>query len=175
MSTPVDRRLLAALERLFEGLGSAFGIVIGVLIVLMAADIGLRYFRLGVLPWLIEVTEYLLAGGAFLAAPWVLRQGGHIRVDILLSSVSSAWSRRLEQLIDLIGGAASLVLTYYAAVAVAQAWRASVVVYKSWWTPEWLLLLPLPVACLLMALEFGLRLTRVTTAARPGAAERASI
>src|SRR5689334_15639540 len=100
MPGAVARRVLTALERMLEAFGSAFGIVIGVLIVLITADIALRFFRLGSLPWLIEICEYLLAGGSFLAAPWVLRHGGHIRVDILLTSIPAAASRRLEQLID---------------------------------------------------------------------------
>jgi TRAP-type C4-dicarboxylate transport system permease small subunit len=142
-----------------------FGIVIGVLILLMTADIALRYFRLGSLPWLIELSEYLFCGGSLLAAPWVLRQGGHIRVDILLTSVPSRVAQRLEQIVDLLGLIASGVLFYYGSIALLQAWRAQATVFKTWWTPEWIVLAPLPIACLLLAIEFILRFFRVGGAA----------
>ncbi len=152
---------LAVMSWVMDALGSLFGWTIGVLIVLMTAEIALRFFGWGSLPWLIEVSEYLLCAGAFLSAPWVLRKGAHIRIDILLTALPRRVAIRLEQAIDGIGCAASLVFLYYAVVVFADSWRNKTLIYKSWWTPEWLVLLPLPVACLLLAIEFALRLARI--------------
>lgn len=171
------KRILSVLERVEEIFGGVFGVIIGVLAVLMTAEITMRYFNLGSMPWLIEIAEYLLCAGTFLAAPWVLRQGAHIRVDILLVSLPRGLARRVEQAVDLIGLGASLVFCYYAVIAVAESWRAKTIIYKTWWTPEWLILAPVPIACLLLSIEFLLRVFRV-----PGAvievidpAKRASI
>src|SRR5262245_17652117 len=142
----------------------------------MSADIAIRYFGWGSLPWLIEVVEYILCGGSFLAAPWVLRQGAHVRVDILLTALPAQVSRRIEQLLDIIGCAVSAVLFYYACIAVAQAWRTDAIIYKSWWTPEWIVLLPVPIACVLLFAEFVLRALRVEgVVAAPGSLGRASL
>lgn len=170
------RRCLVALDWALNLSGAAFGIAIGILILLMSADIAIRYFGWGSLPWLIEVVEYVLCGGSFLAAPWVLRQGAHVRVDILLTALPARVTRRLEQLLDLVGCAVSAALFYYGCVAVAQAWRAGALIYKSWWTPEWLVLLPVPLAGLLLFAEFVLRVLRVAGVVRaPGALGRASL
>lgn len=155
------KRCLRALDWTLEAAGSAFGIVVGVLILLMSADIGIRYFKLGSLPWLIEVVEYLVCAGTFLAAPWVLRQGAHVRVDILLTALPKGAARRLEQFVDLIGCGVSAVLFYYGCLAVAQSFNAKQILYKTWWTPEWIVLLPVPVACFLLFVEFVLRIFRV--------------
>ena len=155
------KRLVLFTDRIWSGLAAAFGIVLGLLILLIAAEIGVRFFGLGSLPWLIEIVEYVMCGGTFLAAPWVLRQGAHVRVDILLTSVPQRVARRIEQVTDLGGCVISGVLFYYGCVAVAQTLQAKEILYKSWWTPEWIVLLPAPISCLLMLLEFVLRFLRV--------------
>jgi len=161
MAKPLSKRFLAALEWTLDATGAAFGIVIGALILLMAVEIAIRFFGIGSLSWLIEIAEYTLCGGTFLAAPWVLRQGAHVRIDILLTALPRRVSKRLEQVVDLLGCGISALLFYYGCVMVWRAWSASAILYKSWWTPEWIVLLPLPVGCLLLIAEFVLRFFRV--------------
>ncbi len=148
-------------ERMLEFFCTLFGMVLGVLIVLMCADIAMRNLRIGSIPWLIELTEYLIYGGTFLAAPFVLRKGSHVRVDVVLASLPKRAAIRLEQMIDLVGLGISLTLLYYGTAAAADALRTDMVQFKTWNTPEWLLLLPIPVGCALLAIEFLLRIFRV--------------
>ena len=153
--------MLKLFERVLEFFCSIFAVALGVLIFLMCLDIAIRNFRIGSLPWLIELTEYALYAGTFLAAPWVLRLGSHVRVDVVLTSVPKRWAVRLEQLVDLVGLCISLVLVYYGALAVWDAWSSNLVARKTWNFEEWLLLLPIPISGLLLAVEFVLRIARV--------------
>jgi TRAP-type C4-dicarboxylate transport system permease small subunit len=153
--------LLRAFERILEFFCTLFALVLGALIVLMCADIAVRNLRAGSLPWLIELTEYLLYAGTFLAAPWVLRQGSHVRVDALLVSLPKRHAARLERVVDLVGLGISLFLVYFGALAVIDAWNTNLVARKTWNFEEWLLLLPIPVSGLLLAAEFALRIARV--------------
>jgi TRAP-type C4-dicarboxylate transport system permease small subunit len=59
---------------------------------------------------------------------------------------------------DALGLVIAAVFLGFGAGAVLEAWRAGATQYKVWAAPEWLLLLPLPVAGLLLAVEFVLRL-----------------
>jgi TRAP-type C4-dicarboxylate transport system permease small subunit len=153
--------MLAWFERLLEIFCTAFGLTLGAIVVLLCTDVLLRDLGLGSLPWLIELSEYLMYGGTFLAAPWVLRRGSHVRVDILLVALPRRLAVRMEQLVDTVGLGISLVLLYYGAAAAADAYRDHMVQYKTWYVPEWLLLLPIPVCCALLAVEFVLRASRV--------------
>ncbi|TWT08664.1 TRAP transporter small permease [Reyranella sp. CPCC 100927] len=153
--------MLVLFEKLIGFLCTLFGLSLGAIIVLICLDVGLRDLGLGSLPWLIELTEYLMYAGTFLAAPWVLRQGSHVRVDILLVAVPKRLAVRLEQAVDLCGLLISLVLLYYGSAVVADAWRSGMVQYKTWYVPEWLLLLAIPVSAALLAAEFVLRVLRV--------------
>ena len=47
----------------------------------------IRNFGFGGLPWSNEVSEYILYLVTLLSAPWLLRRGQHIRVDILLRAL----------------------------------------------------------------------------------------
>ncbi len=153
--------LLRAFERILEFFCTLFALVLGVLIALVCVDIAIRNFRIGSLPWLIELTEYAMYAGTFLAAPWVLRLGSHVRVDALLTSLPRRHAVRLEQLVDLIGLGVALVLVWYGALAVIDAWNTNLVARKTWNFDEWLLLLPIPVSGTLLAIEFVLRIARV--------------
>ena len=153
--------MLAVFERLLDFFCSLFGVVLGLIVALICLDVALRNLALGSLPWLIELSEYLMYAGTFLAAPWVLRQGNNVRVDMLLVALPRRLAIRLEQLVDLVGLAISLVLLYYGSAVVSDAWRSNMVAYKTWYVPEWLLYLAIPAGALLLAIEFVLRFLRV--------------
>lgn len=143
--------------RVLELSGTLAGFAYGAIAALMTVDIAVRSLGIGTLGWLTELTEYLLYASTFLAAAWVLRQGAHVRVDILLVHLGPR-GRTLDRATDVVGLAVALVLLGFGAAAVLEAWRAGAVQYRNWATPEWLLLLPLPVAGLLLGIEFILRL-----------------
>ncbi|MGE0151545.1 MAG: TRAP transporter small permease [Reyranellaceae bacterium] len=153
--------LFAAFERLLSGLSTLFAVALGGLVAAMCLDVVIRWLWTGSLSWVTELTEYVIYGGTFLAAPWVLRQGGHVRVDILLLHLPPRRAIALERLLDTVGIALSLLLAWYGAIAVRDAWRDNMIQFKTWNTPEWLLLLPIPIGCALLAVEFALRALRV--------------
>lgn len=161
--------LLRAFDRLVSALGLLVGLSLGAVAALMAADIAVRYVRLGSLPWVTEVTEYTMYAGAFLAAPWALRLGAHVRVDMLLTTLPPGPARALERLLDAVGFVIASIMTVYGIRAVGEALTAFAggggVVYKTWNYPEWALLLPVPIGMALVAIEFALRFLRVGAAA----------
>jgi TRAP-type C4-dicarboxylate transport system permease small subunit len=153
--------LLPLFERLLSALSTLFALALGMLVAAMCLDVLIRFVSTGSLSWVTELTEYVIYGGTFLAAPWVLRQGGHVRVDILLLHLPRSWAIALERLLDAIGVLLSLLLAWYGAVSVRDAWRDNMIQFKTWNAPEWLLLLPIPIGCALLAVEFTLRALRV--------------
>jgi len=96
---------------------------------------------------------------------------------VVLTMLPKRKAVRLEQFIDLIGLGVALVLLFYGAYAVVDAWRGDLVARKTWNFDEWLLLLPIPISALLLAVEFVLRIARVqgVVAGDHDPAKRASI
>lgn len=158
--------MLVLFEKLIGFFCTLFGLLLGAIIGLICLDVALRNLGLGSLPWLLELTEYVMYAGTFLAAPWVLRQGSHVRVDMLLVVVPKRAAIRIEQAVDACGLMISLVLLYYGSAVVADAWRNDMVQYKTWYVPEWLLYLAIPAGAVMLAAEFTLRILRVKGVAR---------
>src|SRR4051795_13716262 len=95
----------ALLVALAFGLGTA----------LIALDVALRNLAGTGFPWLIDAIEYGLFAGTFLAAPWVLREGAHVRVDIVVTTLPPRGAAFLETVADLVGLAICLILLWYGA------------------------------------------------------------
>ncbi|MHB8764073.1 MAG: TRAP transporter small permease [Deferrisomatales bacterium] len=149
-----------AYQQLLSGSGVLAGLFVGGIAVGVTADVVLRNLGLGGLPWMAEMSENALYVSTFLAAPWVLSQGAHVRVDLVVNSVPRAVRRVLEIAADLLGVAVSLVFLWFGYSATAEAARLGSVIAKQLVIPEWWLLCFIPLSFLLMTVEFVLRLRR---------------
>jgi TRAP-type C4-dicarboxylate transport system permease small subunit len=169
-----------------DSLSKAFGILLDRLMVLacllllfmtllIGADVFSRNAGLGGLAWSNEVSESILYLLTLLSAPWLLRQGQHIRVDILLRAVPARIGWYLEWAGDLIGLACSLYFVWYGLKVLGASYAAGAITIKTLVTPEWWLLAPLPIAFLLVALEFVFRMYRLSRSAREPRTDAVSV
>lgn len=158
---------------LLDFCGLLAGATIGVLAVLVSVDVLIRNLGIGNFPWLLEVAEYALYVSTFLAAPWVLRLGAHVRVDLLLTLVPAAAARALEILVDALGAGISLVLLYYGLLAAVDSFSLGARIDKELLVTEWYLLAVIPISCALLAVEFALRIRRALAGDGALIAERA--
>jgi TRAP-type C4-dicarboxylate transport system permease small subunit len=110
-----------------------------------------------------------------LSAPWLLRQGQHIRVDILLRAVPARIGWYLEWIGDLIGLACSIYLVWYGLKVLGASYAAGAITIKTLVTPEWWLIAPLPVAFLLVAIEFVFRMYRLSKSERAPRSDAVSV
>jgi TRAP-type C4-dicarboxylate transport system permease small subunit len=73
----------------------------------------MRYFLNRPLQWVIELTEYALLYVTFLGSAWLLKQEGHITVDVILVQFSERTQVRLKIFSSIIGVIVSLFLVWY--------------------------------------------------------------
>jgi len=137
-----------------------------VMTLLIGADVAVRNAGLGSIAWSSEISEDILYVLTLLSAPWLLRQGQHIRVDILLRALPPRVGWLLEWAGDLLGFACSVYFVWYGIGVLTASYRAGALSIKTLVTPEWWLLAPLPVAFLLLAIEFAFRMHRLSRAER---------
>lgn len=155
---PLIHRIIAIHSSLLTSLGVLVGISIGLFALSIPLDLALRLGNLGNIPWLNEVIEYVLYAGIFLGAPWVLRQGAHVRVDLVSSSIPAGAARRLERGINLLGLGVSVLLCYYGILGMLDAYESNSIQRKTLNVADWYLLLIFVVSMGLVAIEFLLRL-----------------
>jgi TRAP-type C4-dicarboxylate transport system permease small subunit len=168
-------RLSALLARLFDLLAVAAALVLLAMVALVTADIVLRNTARVGFAWANEITEYALYIITLMTAPWLLRRGQHVRIDMALVLVPLRLAWMMEAAADIVGLAASLVLIWYGTIMTVQSARLGSLTIKNLVFPEWWLLWPLPVCFALLALEFVFRFHRLMGAPRTRRIEATSV
>jgi TRAP-type C4-dicarboxylate transport system permease small subunit len=168
------QRLSRAYGRLLDALMLAACLMLLALALLIGADVVGRNAGLGGVGWSGEVSENILYLITLFTAPWLLRQGQHIRVDILLRALPARIGWLMEWAGDLLGLACSLYFVWYGWKVVAASRQSGAITIKTLVTPEWWLLAPLPVAFLLLAAEFCFRMHRLARSPRAPRADAVS-
>ena len=162
--------LEAAYGRLLDALALiACALVLGMTL-MICADVLLRNVPLipGVvgLEWSTEISESMLFLVTMLTAPWLLRRGQHIRVDIVLRAVPPTVGWLFEWIADLLAFACCATITWYSARAALASYQAGALSIKTLVTPEWWLLSVLPAGFLALTLEMLFRMRRLYLAER---------
>ena len=116
------KRLSELFGRLVGALALAGCAVLFLMMSVICVDVLLRNVRLvpGLLglPWANEVTEYALYFITLLTAPWLLRQGQHIRIDIVLRAIPRRLAWLCEWVVDALALACCLLIVWYGIKAV---------------------------------------------------------
>jgi TRAP-type C4-dicarboxylate transport system permease small subunit len=166
-----ESRLSKHFGRLLGALALGGCAVLFAMMVVICADVLLRNVRIvpglhGV-AWANEVTEYSLYLITLLTAPWLLRRGQHIRIDVALRVMPPRLAWYCEWLCDLIALACCLLIAFAGWKAATASHAIGSMVIKTLAIPEWWLLAPLPVCFTLLAVEVLFRMGRLY-AGEPG-------
>ena len=146
-------------------LGMACGLLL-VMTVMIGADVLLRNLGLGGIPPSNELSEDCLYLVTLLAAPGLLRQGQHIRIDIVLRALPLRAGWLLEWLGDALGLVCCLFFVWYGARVALASLANGALSIKTLVTPEWWLMAPMPIAFALLTVEFVFRMHRLATGAQ---------
>lgn len=124
-------------DALIDALALAAAALLCALVVLILIDVAARYLRLFSIPWSFEATEYMLYAITFLGAPWVLREEGHIAIELLVERLPAAAQRVVRRIADLLGATVCVVLLYFACRVAWRSYESATLVHKSFVFPEW--------------------------------------
>jgi TRAP-type transport system small permease protein len=150
--------------RLLNALVLVACILLLIMTVMIGADVVSRNVGAGGVAVSNELSEDILYLMTLLAAPWLLRQGQHIRVDIILRAlpVRAAWL--LEWVGDIVGLICCLYFVWYGYLITRASYDAGSINIKTLVTPEWWTLAPLPLGFALLGIEFIFRMHRLSVA-----------
>ena len=139
--------------RTLQWLAACAAVLLGVSALAITLDVIGRNVGLGTLPWILEVSEYVLPLATFLVAPWLLYRNEHVRLDMLLG----VWPR-LGHVTNVIGLGVSVVLVIYGVRTILNSANQGAMIFKSVVFPEWWLYVPVPICFALLTIEFVRRL-----------------
>lgn len=126
----------------------------------MCLDVAARSLKLFATPWALDVSEYLLYAITFLGAPWVLRENGHIAIELVVERLPGPGRAAARVAADALGALVCALLLYYACRVFLRSYSSANLVYETFVFPEWYLYCLAPPVFLILLLQFAGRLWR---------------
>lgn len=153
----------SALDLLIDALALVAAALLCALVALILVDVAARYLRWFSLAWGLEASEYMLYAITFLGAPWVLRERGHIAIELVVEQLPGRVRGAVRLAADALGALVCALLLVFACRVLWRSYQAGTMVHKSFVFPEWLVYAGMPPVFLILLVLY-LRLL-----ARPGA------
>ena len=123
-------------------------------LVSVCIDVIMRYFFNSPSGWILQISEYILLYIPFLSAAYVLKEEGHIKVDIILNYLSKKNEAIFNTVTSILGAIVLFILTYYGMIVTYDFYLRKVPTLKYLKIPEFLVIIVIPVGCFLFALQF---------------------
>jgi len=133
------------------------GLTILLISLMVFLNVILRNLDIASFSWVVELSEYGLTVSTFLAAPWVLKKGSHVSVDILVKNMTGLKKEILGRLISLVGLGISFILLLLFSYILYQSVHEESFLIKTIVMPEYVLLAFPVVSLFFICVEFSLR------------------
>lgn len=112
-------KLIKRASNIFNRALDFLSIVSGILLVFATLSVCLgivsRYFLTRPIAWVTEICQYIILYIAFLVSAWVLRDEGHVKMDLILNRLPHKVQSGLNIVTSIICMTACLILTWYGA------------------------------------------------------------
>ena len=120
-------------------------------------EVIMRYFVGKPQIWVIEFVEYSLLYICFLGAPWLLRQDGHVKVDVLLNRLNPRNQALLNTITSGLATILWLLLTWYTAGTTLKAFQMGYYTATILEVPKAPLYAVMPLGSFLLFVQFSRR------------------
>lgn len=147
--------LIRAYDRLLDVLAFIGAILIFAIMVGVGADVTARYFFARPLVWIHEFTEYSLLCVLAFGMAWLVRERGHVAIEIVVDSVPLSLATVMKVVSTMLACAISVLLGYWAVVAALSDYQRGIETYGIYPLPRFLLFSVIAVSLILTAVEFA--------------------
>lgn len=105
--------------RIFDHILNVLVVIAGIILIFVMLstcwDVVMRYFFNRPTIWVIDVTSYSMLFMAFLVATWVLKNEGHVKIDLIVNMLSPRGQLWLTGIMSIIAALTFLLITWYSA------------------------------------------------------------
>lgn len=149
-----------AYDAVLYGMAWCAGALIAAMMVIITIDVVARNLGFQSSAHFFTFTEYALLLVPCLGAPWLVREKGHVYVEILLMHLGHGSRARLRLAIGLVCIAVCAALAWYGFEVTIRDYLANEKDVRSLDMPRWTIVVFVPLSFALMALEFARFLVR---------------
>ena len=131
---------------------AAFLIVFAMISV--SVDVFSRFFFNAPIGWVLEITEYILLYIPFLGATWLLREDGHVNVDVIYNLLNPKNKRIVRICTSIACSIICAILAYWGTITTWDHFRRGIVNIEILRVPKWIIIIVIPVGFFLLSIEF---------------------
>ena len=154
------KRFLKIFNQCLDILSSLAGVILIFIMLSVCLEVIMRYFLNRPLIWVTEVTECLLLYITFLGTAWLLREEGHVTVDIILNRLEPKVAALLGIINSIIGSFVALVLTWYGTVVMWDKFQRHIYTPSIMEIPIAAIVIIIPVGSIMLFTQFLVRTTK---------------
>lgn len=147
--------LARAYDALIHGLAWVAGALLALMFFAIVVDVVLRNLGFQSSAHLFSFTEYALLMVPCFGAPWLVRERGHVFVEIGLNALPQGLRRHWVVGVGLVCIAICLVLAWYGGEVTLRNYMKNDIDMRSFDMPRWLLVVCIPLSFFFMATEFA--------------------
>jgi len=140
---------------LLNGLAVGSGIAIFCAFLMIVLDVTLRILGFAPPTITIAVVEYILLYFTILAAPWLVRQKGHVFIDAVTQFLPPLVKKLLAKAVYVVCICSALIFCWHSLGLLIETYTEGMLDVRGIDMPQWLLFAPMPLCFLLVAVEFG--------------------
>ncbi|MDH4188834.1 MAG: TRAP transporter small permease [Betaproteobacteria bacterium] len=141
-------------EHVLRGMAVLAGVLMAAMMVTICIDVLLRNLGYQSSAHLFTFSEYALLLVPCLGAPWLVREKGHVYVEIVLMYMSPGHRRRMVRLIGVICILVCVILAGYGTDVTLKSFLRNDMDVRSFDMPRWMLVGFIPLSFGMMAIEF---------------------
>jgi len=149
---------LVRLWKIFVQFTDSLAFLAGVLLLLMTLSVCYtvitRYLHLNPPIWTIPVNEYILLWITFLATAWLLRKGGHVKIDAVVSRLEPKTQRILNIIVSIFGAVVCAVIAWSGGQATWDLWQRGVMDVRAIDSPKFALFCVIPLGSFRLLVQF---------------------
>jgi len=149
------RTLSRAYDALIYGMAALAGALMAAMMLVITFDVILRNLGYQGSAHFFTFTEYALLIVPCLGAPWLVREKGHVYVEILLMTFAPAARRRFTIGIGVACVVVCAILAWYGVQVTLRNYTLNDIDVRSLDMPRWMIVMFIPLAFAMMAIEFA--------------------
>jgi len=147
-------RLVRLYDSLILALAAGAGAIIAAAFAVVLFDVSLRTLGVPLPAFAITFAEYAMLYIVMCAAPWLVRERGHVSINLLVQVLPPTVRRWSQRAMCAVAIVACLIMAVTAAGLFWEAFNSDRTDMRGIEVPLWISLLPLPVGFGLVTLEF---------------------
>lgn len=125
-------------------------LMISVVMSVVMRNAGLQPFA-----WLFTSSEYAILYMTMLGAPWLVREKGHVHIELVTAALPGPLRRIVSRLVAVLCVLVSLILAWKGAELFLGNITRNDLDVRAYYFPKWILTISFPISFGLMAIEFS--------------------